>query len=96
MNMSSEENLELNLSDSLALERTKLAKERTYLAYFRTFVVFVSSGWAIVRLEFFHDIRTIGYTFIIFSVIILLAGITSYILMKKRLKKYYKKQSNRK
>ena len=39
-------NKEINRSDWLALERTKLANERTFLAYFRTFVVILSSALA--------------------------------------------------
>lgn len=52
-------NSNLNLTDYLALERTRLANERTYLAYFRTFIVFLSSGVAILKLEALNDIKII-------------------------------------
>src|SRR5690606_21577556 len=45
--------------DRLAIERTLLANERTFLAYFRTSVVFLTSGVAVLHLEFFAEIRQI-------------------------------------
>lgn len=83
----------LSYSDSLALERTLLAKERTYLAYFRTFIVFASSGWVIVELDIFKEIENVGIMFFGSSIALLIVGIFSYYLMKKRLKKYVSKRN---
>ena len=82
----------LNYSDSLALERTLLAKERTYLAYFRTFIVFASSGWVIIKLDFFKGVEDIGFLFFGSSFALLVVGFLSYYFMKKRLKRYLRKR----
>ena len=52
---------DLALTDILALDRTKLANERTFLTYFRTFIVFLSSGFAIIKLEILQEIKWMGY-----------------------------------
>lgn len=77
------------LRDKLALERTKLANERTFMAYFRTFIVLISSGVAIIRLEFLRDIIMIGYLFLIIAPITLLVGLIRLKVVKNRLKNYY-------
>ena len=82
----------LNYADSLALERTLLAKERTYLAYFRTFIVFASSGWVIIKLDFFKGAENIGFLFFGSSFALLVVGLLSYYFMKKRLKRYLRKK----
>ena len=84
--------LKLSYSDSLALERTLLAKERTYLAYFRTFIVFASSGWVVVKLDFFKGAENIGFLFFGSSFTLLVLGLLSYFFMKKRLKRYLRKK----
>jgi putative membrane protein len=73
----------------LAVERTKLANERTFLAYFRTFVVFLSSGFAILKIEFLNELITLGYFFIITSFIVLLIGIARFLYVNKKIKKYH-------
>ena len=82
---------ELSNTDLLALERTKLANERTFLAYFRTFVVFVSSGFAILKLSVLEEIQLLGYLLFIVSVVLLIIGIARFYITKRRLKKYYYK-----
>ena len=84
-------NSKMSCSDSLAMERTLLAKERTYLAYFRTFIVFASSGWIVVKLDVFKEVENSSYLFFGSSFALLIAGALSYFFMKKRLKRYVRK-----
>jgi putative membrane protein len=80
---------ELSLTDILALDRTRLANERTFLAYFRTFIVFLSSGFAILKLEILEDIVMLGYLFLAIAPMLLIIGITRFFYIKKSIKKYY-------
>lgn len=79
----------MNRTDALAIDRTRLANERTFLAYFRTFVVILSSGVAILKMEILQEIRDLGYALSILSPIILLIGLSRFIYVKWRLRKYY-------
>jgi len=78
--------------DYLAVERTRLANERTFLAYFRTFVVFLSSGVAILRLEFLQDIKFLGVSLIALAPVILLIGALRLMYVRRKIRKYYSKQ----
>jgi len=82
-------NSELSLTDTLALDRTRLANERTFLAYFRTFIVFLSSGFAILKLEILEDIALLGYILLAIAPMLLIIGITRFFYVKKSIKKYY-------
>lgn len=84
------DNDEINRTDWLALERTRLANERTFLAYFRTFVVVFASGLTIIKVEILHNIVTLGYTFLGASFFLLLIGILQFFLVKKRIRKHFK------
>ncbi len=79
----------LILRDVLALERTRLSNERTFLAYFRTFIVLLSSGFAIVKLDFFQEIKWMGWFFIGFAPIILFIGIVRLVYVKLKIRKFY-------
>lgn len=81
--------LELNRTDSLAIERTRLANERTFLAYFRTFIVFLSSGFAIIKMSVLQEISDIGYFLLIIAPILLIIGIIRFFYVKRKLKKYF-------
>ncbi|MGB6034695.1 MAG: DUF202 domain-containing protein [Cryomorphaceae bacterium] len=83
-------NPEMNRTDLLALERTKLANERTFLAYFRTFVVFLGSGMAILKIELFDAVSILGYFFIAMAVLILVVGIARFFYTKKQIEKIVK------
>ena len=83
---------ELITRDYLALERTRLANERTFLAYFRTFVVMLSSGFAIIKMEFLQEIKELGLAFIIIAPLILSIGIVRLFYVKRRIGKYYGKR----
>lgn len=79
----------MTLADELALLRTKLANERTSLAYFRTFVVFLSSGFAILKLEMLQEIKIVGYFLLIIAPLVLLIGLGRFFYVKRKLSKYY-------
>lgn len=78
---------EMNRTDLLALERTKLANERTFLAYFRTFVVFMGSGMAILKIELFDKLAILGYFFIAMAIFIFGVGIARFYYTKKQIEK---------
>ena len=75
----------LSTSEILAIERTKLANERTFLAYFRSFIVLLSSGLAILKIEGLHNIKNLGYFFVVSAGILFLLG-RRYLATRKRLK----------
>ena len=75
--------------DRLAIERTLLANERTFLAYFRTSVVFLTSGVAVLHLEFFAEIRQISFFLIVASPVVLLAGVWRLFVVRRRVHAYY-------
>jgi len=75
--------------DYLAIERTRLANERTFLSYFRTFVVLLSSGIAIIKLQFLQDLSVLGIALVIMAPILLLIGILRMIYVRRSIKKYY-------
>ncbi len=81
--------MELKLSDQLAIERTRLANERTFLAYFRSAIVFLSSGFAIVKLEILREIEWIGYVLILIGPMLLLIGLIRFMYVKRSIRKYY-------
>ncbi len=78
----------LTTSEKLAIDRTKLANERTLLAFFRTFVVLISSGLAIIRLEFLEKIYILGIALIIVGVVVFVYGIVHYLKVNKRISLY--------
>lgn len=82
----------LSRTDGLAIERTRLANERTFLAYFRTFVVFLSSGFAILKIEILQEIRDVGYFLIILAPVLLLIGILRFLYVKRQIRKYYPRE----
>jgi putative membrane protein len=79
-------NNEMNRTDLLALERTKLANERTFLAYFRTFIVFLSSGFAILKIEVMNSFIMLGYYFIIIAFLVMLIGVIRFFYVRKKIK----------
>lgn len=81
--------LDLPRTDVLAIERTRLANERTFLAYFRTFIVFVSSGFAILRISALREIELVGYMLLIISPILLLIGVIRFFYVRRQIRKHY-------
>ena len=80
---------ELSRTDVLAIERTRLANERTFLAYFRTFIVFVSSGFAILRISALREIEMVGYMLLIISPVLLIVGIARFFYVRRQIRKHY-------
>ena len=76
------------LSDTLAIERTKLANERTFLAYFRTFIILISSGLAIIKLEILHQLAFLGISLIILAPLILALAIYRYYHVKRKISRF--------
>lgn len=81
--------IELSKTDALAIERTRLANERTFLAYFRTAIVFLSSGFAIIKIDMLREISDIGYFLMAIAPILLFIGLFRFFYVKRQLKKYY-------
>ncbi len=76
----------LSKSDYLAVERTNMANERTLLAYLRTFIILISSGVAIIKIEFLNQISLLGIILMAFSPLVLMFGIFRYYNLKKKIK----------
>ena len=77
------------LRDYLALERTRLANERTLLSYIRTSLYMLLGGIAFLQMTDFEEIRWLGYVSLGISVTSLVVGITRYLVINVRLRKYY-------
>ncbi len=82
--------MELSLTDNLAIERTRLANERTFLAYFRSAIVFLSSGFAILKLQILDEIEWIGYVLVIIGPVLFFIGLFRLIYLKGAIKRFYK------
>lgn len=89
MSVDFENNKEIILRDYLALERTRLANDRTLFSYIRTSLYLVLGGIAFLQMQDFNAVQWIGYVCFALSIIIFFVGISAYIKMKKKLKKYY-------
>lgn len=84
-----EHNKDIILRDYLALERTRLANERTLFSYIRTALYLILGGIAFMEMDDFKAIKWLAPVCFILSIVILVAGIIKYFLMKNRLKKFY-------
>jgi len=71
-------------ADLLAIERTVLANERTFLAYFRTSAVFLTSGLAILNIEFFVRMRDFALVLLFGSPIVLALGLWRYLVVRRK------------
>lgn len=78
------------LRDYLALERTRLANERTLLSYLRTSLYMLLGGIAFLQMTDFEEIRWLGFVSLGISIVSLVVGITRYLVINVRLKKYYR------
>ena len=77
-------------NDILAIERTKLANERTFLAYFRTCIVFTSSAFVILKVEFLQNLRFLSYTLLAIATVLLLIVVIRFIYVRRKIRKYYR------
>ena len=80
---------DLSKTDALALERTRLANERTFLAYFRTSIVFLSSGFAMIKLDVLNEMIEMGYFLLAISPLIAIMGVLRFFYVKRKLKRFY-------
>ncbi|UBM59889.1 DUF202 domain-containing protein [Marinilongibacter aquaticus] len=80
---------ELSLGDKLAIERTKLANERTFLAYFRTAFVFLISGVTVIKMDYFFEIRWLGFTFILLFPVVVFIGALRLNSVRKKINSSY-------
>ncbi|RPH32027.1 MAG: DUF202 domain-containing protein [Bacteroidales bacterium] len=79
----------LTTTDYLAIERTNLANERTLLAYSRTVIILVSSGFAIIKLDFLKEINLLGIVLLSISPLVLTIGIIRFFRMRRRIAKNF-------
>ncbi|MCI5083360.1 MAG: DUF202 domain-containing protein [Saprospiraceae bacterium] len=79
----------LNKTDVLAIERTRLANERTFLAYFRSSIVFLSSGFAIIKINALKEITDIGYFLLVIAPLLFLIGLIRFFYVRKKVRKYF-------
>ena len=77
------------LRDFLALERTTLANERTLFSYIRTSLYLILGGIALLQLKEFNHLIWLGYVSFGISLILILYGIIRYIVLKRKLRKFY-------
>lgn len=84
------EDKEVNRNDILALERTKLANERTFLAYFRTCIVFTSSAFVILKIDFLQNLRLLSYALLFIAAVLLVIGVVRFIYVRRKIRKYYR------
>ena len=83
-------NDKLTTTDYLAIERTNLANERTLLAYVRTFIILISSGFAIIKIDFLKEINALGIILLLIAPIALFFGVVRFYKMKRRIGKCYR------
>jgi putative membrane protein len=81
--------VKLNNTDTLAIERTRLANERTFLAYFRSSIVFLSSGFAIIKINALREITDIGYFLLIIAPVLFLIGLIRFFYVRRKVRKYF-------
>lgn len=77
------------LRDKLALDRTHLANERTLLSYQRTGLYIIAFATAILKLDYFERMRTIGILSVFLAAFIMLLGVIRFFRAKRRIEGYY-------
>ncbi len=80
----------LILRDYLAMQRTTLANERTLFSYIRTSLYLVVGGIGLLKLEDFESLAWLGYVALIISALMIVYGILRYLVLKRKLSKFYK------
>ncbi|WP_071784630.1 YidH family protein [Pontibacter actiniarum] len=83
-----QEKLNVEVKDSLAMERTKLANERTLLAYSRTAMALVLAGLTFMKL--FEDMlyQSIGFVFILAGLVMAVFGYRRFCKKKESITRY--------
>ena len=78
----------LSLTDSLAVDRTVLANERTLLAYVRTGLGLLALGVTFLDFLTGRIYSVVGWAFIVLGPLLLIAGTTRYLAVRRRLTPY--------
>ncbi len=78
---------ELIIRDYLARQRTTLANQRTLLSFVRTSLYFLVSGIALFEVDKLAHVSKLGYLAFGLSLGFLILGVSSYIRIRRRLKK---------
>ena len=77
------------LRDHLALDRTKLANQRTVLSFIRTSLYLIISGIALMKVPALEGISWLSYVVIGVSLVVLIIGITNYLIFRHKIKNGY-------
>ena len=80
----------LILRDYLAMQRTTLANERTLFSYIRTSLYLVIGGIGLIKLRDFESIKWLGYVALVISGLMIIFGIIRFLMLKRRLGKFYR------
>jgi putative membrane protein len=94
MDNSARINKDLILREKLAIERTAMAIDTTLLSFIRTSLYFTVAGISVNRLIIMKYGFLIEIIFWIFSAMILITGLITYIKQKKKLKENKKHIGN--
>jgi putative membrane protein len=80
-----QEKANIEIRDSLAIERTKFANERTFLAYMRTAMGLVLAGFSLI--QFFHDqiYSWLGVLLIPVGIILSIIGLKKFVAKRKQI-----------
>ncbi len=79
---------EIQLTDHLSIERTKLANERTLFSYIRTSLFLLTGGIGLLEIESVWHLRWLGWLCLAFSVVIIGLGVYRFFLLRKHLRSY--------
>lgn len=78
------------LRDYLAMQRTTLANERTLFSYIRTSLYLAIGGVGFMKVATLEDLIWLGYPALALSGGIAVYGIVRYLILRHRLKKFYR------
>ena len=77
------------LRDYLAIDRTRLANQRTLLAFLRTGLYLFVTALAVMKVDIFYELRSLGFLFIGLAVITIVVGVINYFRMRKKINRHY-------
>jgi len=84
----------MTLTDQLAIDRTNLGNMRTLLAAIRTSLALLGVGVSLLKFFSHNLLHAIARLSIVFSVVVLIAGIAKYVTYKRYLRRLVKKRSH--
>lgn len=80
------------LRDFLALQRTKLANERTLLSYTKFSLYLAGGGVALIKVDYLHPLRMLGYVALSGSLLLLVVGVVRFLQLNRQLRAFYQKE----